>query len=271
MNKNNIGAVLGEMGYMFIKNIQNHMQDFRLNKGDDVEWLLEPLDEISHPADYVLDAFKDCTPWEWSYRLYFYKKGASSFYTPYNQYIKWYDDMEQGKSSTSMLDLIDMEIVEELEPNPYDKSKIIKGYLDFCAANKIPGIWNDLIIPFTTIGIWQAVLLHQTVTLFPKGWHANYMKSIYVYSLEDIQMIIKKHKRESYEFDHEKLATYLNRDDIMPSVEIDGDKAIASYFYWNDWSGFCRRIIPIEKQGHSVKFGKFEREKLVGYDCGWKY
>lgn len=268
MTNKSIGTVLGEIGGMFIKNIKKHMKDFILNKGDDVEWLLEPLDEISHPDNYVLDAFQISTRWESIYELYFHLKNATSIYIPFDKPINEHCGMRKEGNTITFLDNDEEDIPK---PNPFDKSMIIKGDLNPIEARAIPSIWEDLVVPFTTVGIWQAVLLHQTVTLFPKGWHANYMKSIYVYSLEDIQMIIKKHKRESYEFDHEKLATYLNRDDIMPSVEIDGDKATASYFYWNDWSGFCRMIIPIEKQGHSVKFGKFERKKLVEYDCGWNY
>ena len=107
--------------------------------------------------------------------------------------------------------------------------------------------------------------------MFPKGWHADYMTKTYVFSHDDMKDIINKHKRESHDFDHEKLAKYLNRDDILPSVEIDGDKAIATFHYWNDWKGFCKRIIPVEKHGHTVKFGEYDREILVKYDCGIVY
>lgn len=136
-----------------------------------MEWLLEPLDAISHPADLVLDAFKN--GWE---------------------------------------------------------------------------------------------------SLFPKGWHANYMKKIYVFSKADMQQIIDKFKNRFNDLsDFKRLASFLYCDEIMPSVEINGNKAVASYYYWNNWSGFCRRIIPIERQGQSVSFGESEREVLVKYDCGIRY
>ena len=72
--------------------------------------------------------------------------------------------------------------------------------------------------------------------------------------------------------DYEKLTTYLESEDIiMPSVEIDGDKAVASFCYWNDWSGFCRKIIPVERKDQSVIIGETEKEVLVKYDCGIRY
>ncbi len=264
-----ISAILGEIGCKFRSNIENHIKDDSLRKENNVEWLLEPLDEISHRADYVLDAFQISTRWESIYELYFHLKNATSIYIPFDKPINEHCGMRKEGNTISFDDI---GLRDEFpKPKPFDKSMIIKDDLNPLASKAIPSIWDEMVVPFTTVGIWQAVLLHQTLTLFPKGWHANYMKSIYVYSLEDMQKIIKQHKRESYGFDHEKLASYLNRDDIMPSVKIDGDKAIAAYYYWNNWSGFCRRIIPVEKHRNTIKFGEFEREKLVEYDCGWKY
>lgn len=92
-NDKNLGAILGDMGCKFRSNIENNIKDYQLQKEDDVEWLLEPLDAISHSADLVLDAFKNG---------------------------------------------------------------------------------------------WEA--------LFPKGWHANYMKKINVFSKADMQQIIDKFK-----------------------------------------------------------------------------
>ena len=170
-NNINLGAILGDMGCKFRSNIENNIKDYELQKEDEVEWLLEPLDAISHSADLVLDAFKNG---------------------------------------------------------------------------------------------WEA--------LFPKGWHANYMKKIYVFSKADKQQIIDKFKNRFNDlYDFKRLASLLDCDEIMPSVEINGNKAVASYYYWNNWSGFCRRIIPIERQGQSVSFGESEREVLVKYDCGIRY
>ena len=54
MTNNIIDAVLGNIGCTFRSNIENHIKDYKLQKGDDVEWLLDTLDELSYPKDYVL-------------------------------------------------------------------------------------------------------------------------------------------------------------------------------------------------------------------------
>lgn len=84
----NIGAILGEIGCRFRSNIENHIKDYKLQKGDDVEWLLEPLDAISHSANIVLDVFQIGTKWESFYKLYFHNKDASLAYVAYDHPIE---------------------------------------------------------------------------------------------------------------------------------------------------------------------------------------
>ena len=154
-----------------------------------------------------------------------------------------------------------------------------------------------MIVPFTKVGIWQAVLLNETVALFPKGWHGNYLKKTYVFSKADMHQIIDD-KKSRYDYtdeeieklnaywrfldmtphfdqykrsNYDKLVSYLECEDILPSVEIRGDKAIVSYYYWSEWSGFCRASVPVECYSHSVKIGTPDREVLIAYDCGWRY
>ena len=291
MDDKNISATLGKTGCAFRSNIESHIKDYELLKGDDVEWLLNPLDELSHPAEFVLDAYRVSNFWESYYELYFHFKDAASVYVPFDNPPEE-PIGEQVKDNTFNFD--ESEKVEFPSPNPFVKSMIIKGDLEPHEASTIPSIWNDMVVPFTAVGIWQAVLLHHTITFFPKGWHAGYMEKSYVFSLEDMQNIVDKPKRGTYDFDpkkhedykkwfekeygmklyvfdQEKLTSYLNKDDILPSVRIDGNKAVVTYYYWNRWSGFCRATIPVEKHGYSVKFGEFEREKLVEYNCGWNY
>ena len=50
-----LNQVLGEIGCRFRSNIENHIKDYELQKGDDVEWLLEPLNAISHSTNIVRD------------------------------------------------------------------------------------------------------------------------------------------------------------------------------------------------------------------------
>lgn len=284
--------ILGKIGCRFMSNIENHIKDYKLMKEDDVEWLLEPLDAISHSADIVLDAFQYGTHWESFYQLYIHFKNAKSVYKPYDlpPESRLLSDINNGYIA------FDDETREIPEPKPYDRSMLIQDKLDIWSTDEIPSIWDELTVPFTEVGIWQAVLLNEIRTLFPKGWHANYLRKTYVFSREDMQQIVNDKSRYDYtdeeieklnaywklldmnsNFDqhkksnYDRLVSYLDREDILPSVEISGDKAVASYYYWNDWSGFCRRCVPVERYGHSVSIGKPNNEVLIAYNCGIRY
>lgn len=285
------GHVLAKIGREFRSNIENHIKDYILQKGDDVEWLLEPLDELSHSDDYVLDAFQVSTPWESIYKLYFHLKDTASIYIPFDKPIQESIGIRSEGNTIYFDDIREDDIPT---PNPFDKSMIIKGDLKPLEASAIPSIWDDLVVPFTTRGIWQAVLLNETKAMFPKGWHADYLRKTYVFSYDDMSEIYQQHKgifhdvdkekaiswlnriNKEYDskftyFDHAKLAYYQDRYEIMPSVKIDGYKAIVTFHYWNDWSGFCKMIIPVEKHGASVRIAKYNHETLVEYESRIMY
>ena len=296
-----LNQVLGEIGCRFRSNIENHIKDYKLQKGDDVEWLLEPLDAISHSANIVLDVFQIGTKWESFYKLYFHNKDASLAYVAYDHPI----ERPRGyRKEGNTIHFLEPDEIEEMpKPNPYSKTMLIKGTPEENLMSDVPDIWEDLIVPFNEIGVWQAVLLNETIALFPKGWHGNYLEKTYVFSKADMQQIIDGSKSKYYDFtdaeferleayyrfldrpssvfkmrgfgfrksDYERLATFIDREDILPSVEISGDKAVASYCYWNNWSGFCQASVPVERRGKSVSIGQSNEEVLVAYDCGIRY
>ena len=265
--RTDINAILGEIGCKFRSNIENHIKDDSLRKDNNVEWLLEPLDEISHRADYVLDAFQISTRWESIYELYFHLKNATSIYIPFDKPISEHCGMRKEGNTITFLDNDEEDIPK---PNHFDKSMIIKEPIPPLASKAIPDIWEELTVPFTIVGIWQAILLNETRAMFPKGWHADYLRKTYVFSYDDMHEIIRDHEKDYYDIDHNKLESYLI-EDIMPSVKIYGEKAVASFYYWNDWYGFCRMIIPVEKHGASVRIGTYNHETLVKYDCRIRY
>lgn len=298
---NNLGHILGEIGCRFRGNIESHVMDYDLIKEDDVEWLLEPLDLIKHPDDLVLDAFKKGDSCGWLYELYFHKRGATTVYVPYDQPITWPPIFFKREGNTiHFLEADEIELPPE--PKPYDKSMLVKGLASCPVIAAVPKIWDEVSIPFNELGIWQSLLLRETFIFFPKGWHGNYYNAMYVFSRADMQQIIDSCKSKYYDFtdaeferleayyrfldfnpatvskmfkfrkaDYERLASYIDCEDIIPSVEINGDKAIVTYCYWNDWEGFCKRIITVERHNQSVVFSKTEKEVLVEYDCGITY
>ena len=291
---------LGEIGCRFRSNIENHIKDYKLQKGDDVEWLLEPLDAISHSTNIVLDVFQIGTKCESFYKLYFHNKDASQAYVAYDHPI----ERPHGyiKGNTIYFPNID-EIEEWPKQNPYNKTMLIKGTPEENLMSDVPTIWEDLIVSFTETGVWQAVLLNEAIVLFPKGWHGNYLNKTYVFSKADMQQIIDSCNNKYYDFtdaeferleayyrslgrpesvfkmrgfgfrksDYERLATFIDREDILPSVEISGDKAVASYYFWNDWSGLCQASVTVERRGQSVSIGQSNEEVLIAYDCGIRY
>ena len=261
---NNMGLILGEIGCRFRSNIENHIKDYKLQKEEDsIEWLLEPLELISHPNYLVLDAFRKGDRLGWLYELYFHYRDASAVYVPFNP------PYEKFNEYIDIFDLIE-EDVEVPETNPYNKTMLVKGLAKWPTIGAVPKIWDDLRVPFTEMGIWQAVLLYKAFTFLPKGWHGNYNNCWYVFSQDDMQGIVDKYS--SYKsVDQEQLESYLGLVDILPSVKIDGDKAVVYYHYWNNWGGFSRLTVPVERHNQSVKFGKWERQTLVKYDCGIRF
>ena len=260
---NDMGLILGKIGCRFRSNIESHIKDYELQKEEgNVEWLLEPLDSISHPSNLVLDAFRKGDFWGWLYELYVHYYNASAIYTPFDP------PYEKFNGKISLFDLDNDELGSNLKP--YDKTMIVKGLANHFVSSAVPEIWDDLSVPFNEMGIWQALLLSKAYTFLPKGWHGNYNNCWYVFSLNDMQRIFDRYS--SYKsVDHKKLGSYLGRDDMLPSFKMDGDKAVVSYCYWNNWSGFCRARVPVERCGQSVTIGEHTRDVLVAYDCGIRY
>ena len=256
----NIGAALGEIGCRFRSAIEDHIKDYRLLNEDDIEWLLEPLDAISHPTGIVLSAFRKGDHLGWVYELYFHDKNASAIYMPFDPPYEKYN---------GRINLFDEE--DNIpDPKPYNKMMLVNGLANYYTILAVPKIWDDLSVSFTEMGIWQVLLLHEAYTFMPKGWHGNYFSHWYVFTQEDMQHVIEKYS--SYNsVDHEELASYLGRDDILPSVKIDRDKAVVSYCIWTKWGGLRRLTVPVERHNQSVKFGKWERQALVKYDCGIRF
>jgi hypothetical protein len=290
----NKGEVLGEIGCRFMSIIESHIKDYELQKDGDFEWLLEPLDAISHSPDIVLDAFQYGNK-KWSNsKLYFHDRDATHAYVAYDKPIIKLKGKMIG--NTIIFDIDESEKIPE--PNPYDKTMLIKDTLNIYAVHIIPPIWDNLVIQFTEVGVWQAVLLNEIVTSFPHLWNNCLQGSkTIVFSQADMQQIIDD-KKSRYDYtdeeierlnaywrfldmtphfdqykksNYDKLVSYLECEDILPSVKISGDEAVVSYCYWNEWSGFCRATVPVERCGQSVTIGEHAHEVLVAYDRGISY
>lgn len=294
VEQNNLGLILGDIGCVYRNNINAHVKDYRLQKEDgNMEWLLEPLDAISHAEEIVLDIFDIESERRELARLYFHARNATQLYVPFDKPFKKPEGVK--RIGNTIIFRGEDEIEKVPAPNPFDKAMLIQEPLNIYARDAIPSIWDELLVQFTEVGIWQALLLKETKVPYPQGYYPNYC----VYSKADMQQIIDNAQHKYYDFtdaefdrleayyrslgrnpvevsrwfkfrkaDHERLASFINRDDIMPSVEVNGDKAVVTYCYWSDWEGFCRKIIPVEKYNQTVIFGESDRKVFVEYDCG---
>lgn len=291
-----MGEILGEIGCRFKGVIEDHIKDYVLQKDGDFEWLLEPLDAINHSPDIVFDAFQYGNK-KWSNsKLYFHDRDATHAYVAYDKPINEPKSINRTGEKIISFDIDESEKIPE--PNPYDKTMLIKDTLNIYAVHIIPPIWDNLVIQFTEVGVWQAVLLNEIVTSFPRLWNnclqrsktivfsqANMQqiiddkKSRYDYTDEEIEKLnaywrfldMTPHFDQNKKSNYDKLVSYLECEDILPSVKISGDEAVVSYCYWNEWSGFCRATVPVERCGQSVTIGGHAHEVLVAYDCGIRY
>jgi len=291
---NNIGATLGEIGCRFKSNIGSHIKDYDPQKDDDVEWLLEPLDAISHQDDIVLDLFKVETNWESFHGLYFHNKNAKHVYIPFDKLPKR-ANLFKNAENASVYPRLD-EIERSRIAKPYDKTMQIKGSIGADTAEQIPPIWDDLIIQFTEQGVWQAILLNEAITLCPKGWCCSSIKRSFIFTKSDMEQLIEECRTiygdspdaknpeasftllghshgndDSSEYttkDFEQVLSYLGQVDFAPTVEINGDKAVATYCYWSIMTGFCRDYITVERHNQSVVLGYPRTEVLANYDRG---
>ena len=78
-------------------------------------------------------------------------------------------------------------------------------------------------------------------------------------------------EKEVTNSEYDWMAPFVDRDDIVPFVKVDGDKAVVYYCYWNDWSGFCRASVPVERCSQSVNIGEPDKDVLFGYTCNIIY
>ena len=290
---NNIyNSILGEIGCKFRSEIQSHISisGHSLCKGDDVEWLLGPLDAISHSSDIVIDAYKFDNHLGSCYELYFHNKRAFQTYVANDRNYAEHE-IDRIRLRNELLQKRGIEGIVDLNPKPFDKTMIIKDTLNAEASHMIPPIWDELVVPFTEVGIWQAVLLDETRAMFPTGWHANYMKKLYVFSkAEDLQKVFNRYsevrdanieqinaerrsrgEKEVTKSYFDWISSFMDQDDIMPSVKVDGDNAVVNYCYWNDWSGFCRASVPVERRVQSVTIREPQKEVHFGYSCNIVY
>lgn len=150
-----------------------------------------------------------------------------------------------------------------------DYNEKIKEYGDFSPFNacyihdEIYDVFDHLKIEHSELGAWQAYLISIASTILPTFWHGTYLCRQMVFSekhWEELKLI------RSHAHQPSQLSV-----DVSPSVKIEGDEAIVSCCFWNDWSGLVRETVYITFQdGKACFLDKSSRETLIEYNCGFR-
>lgn len=118
----------------------------------------------------------------------------------------------------------------------------------------------------SSMGVWQAFLLHQMWHYLPLWWHANYERRHYLYSHEDAPIFdrplpyFKKKVMISPDF---------SRFNLVPEVYHESAEYYISGCFWTDFGGLIREYAKLTFKDEMLDgFFVFDEKTLVEYDCG---
>lgn len=140
------------------------------------------------------------------------------------------------------------------------------GFRIFCAPSE-DLIFNNIVVPFTKEGIWQAMVLKDLWALaMPLYDHSNYARIKYVWDEKEAACL---RLYESCGAMHEK--SEFDFRDYIPKVTLDeiNHTAVVRVAIWNEWDGLSYFSRKIHWKNGKVSFNKPKKEKqLIKYDCG---
>ena len=118
----------------------------------------------------------------------------------------------------------------------------------------------------SSMGVWQAFLLHQMWHYLPLWWHANYDWRHYHYSQEDAPVF---HDPLPYFQKKVIISPDFSRFNLTPEVYNEGEVFYISSCYWTSFGGLIREYAKLTfKEGKLDGFFVFEEQTLVEYDSG---
>ena len=142
---------------------------------------------------------------------------------------------------------------------PYTDEMYIKGLYD-CAVEKVlPSIFNYMKIPFSSMGVWQAFLLHVAEFIMHRTWHTCYNERTYIFDLDCLRHI------RPMEVD---LSRYYSDVELLPKVSLlNGHEATVRCCFWNDWSGLNQETAVAHLKNGVIHFEASQIDTLVRYRC----
>ena len=126
-------------------------------------------------------------------------------------------------------------------------------------------MFEHLSIESSPMGAWQTYLLCIAKTLLPFSGHLYYTKRKLIMTNDQLRNISTYCEIENIS----ELEKHEN--DVAPSVTLDGNTALVSCCYWNNWSGLIRENVPITFVNDRVRIGDFCKTVLYEYDDGRRY
>lgn len=168
-------------------------------------------------------------------------------------------------------------LVRECRENDFgDESEL---YVLDADGKKHDAIFHYLGIEDTSMGAWQAYLLHQLWHCLPLWWHSNYARRAYVCSKEDLAATALGKARRSWRTKYmmRRLGSnYRSRDidalDLAPEILFWNGRYYISCCFWSEFGGLIREYAEVAiTDGRMEKFLVFAEETLFKYNCGIIY
>ena len=135
----------------------------------------------------------------------------------------------------------------------------------FGSYNKGNDLFKDLMVSRTEMGAWQAFLLWMSPTVLPLFWHGGYIRRIYFFDRGHFECPPSM-------WDGQRPIDLMIEKIPQPTVTMEGEKAVVTCPYWNNWEGLVLESVPVYfKADGSATIRRAKHKVLYKYDCGICY
>ena len=224
--------------YRSFVDIINKNRD-KFNNFYDVSFLLNPLKDIKVRDGYLLDAYPVTYIREGAYyfQLYICREDADTAYHPKLTDIR-----------DSFWKKLNVQKCEKQWLPKYNDSMYIDTEIPSELEKDIP--CDQLVVPFTEKGIWEALMLKIAYMHLPKFDHGAYKESRLILCDKDVSELVIHIAIDNMEWYVGK--EKVNR--IENGVSINGNCAEVKYTYWNDWQGLVKVTTKAYKDGDGIRW-----------------
>lgn len=128
-------------------------------------------------------------------------------------------------------------------------------------------IFDYLQVEQSSMGAWQAYLLHTLWHSLPLFGHAIYNARDYMFAKEDIHAI-----KVFNEADRANIVKNISNIDFTPKIRESNGRYYISSCYWSNFYGLVREFSEINIENNNVKdIVQFDEKTEYRYDCGIRF